>query len=243
MRINGGTGQEYWEKHARTDPMWAILTCPAKAGGLWTREEFFATGLGEIAYVMTKAKRWAVPRNRGTVLDFGCGVGRLSQALADHFEHVTGVDISSTMIELARGYNRFGQRCEYVCNTKSDLCQFPDRAFDMVCCYITLQHIRPRLVRRYLNEFLRVLKPGGLLLFQLPGKRIRPWPGLLGALRFQLARLCALTADPPAMYMNGIEPSRVTALLEKNGGHVIEVSHNRAAGPGFDSYTYAVTRS
>ena len=47
-----------------------------------------------------------LPRARALALDFGCGAGRLSRALAAHFEHVVGVDVSASMIETARALNR-----------------------------------------------------------------------------------------------------------------------------------------
>ena len=43
-----------------------------------------------------------IPLGKGKALDFGCGVGRLSQALADYFDRVVGADVSPTMIGLAR---------------------------------------------------------------------------------------------------------------------------------------------
>jgi SAM-dependent methyltransferase len=240
--INAGAGQHYWEYHALTDPMWAILTDPTKTGGRWTPEEFFATGLQEITDVMAKADRWGLPLQRKRALDFGCGVGRLTQALGDRFERVTGVDISPTMLELARKYNRHGDRCEFVWNAEPNLRLFADRSFDMIYSNITLQHIVPRHTRNYLREFLRLLAPGGLLLFQIPGNAHCPYPGVLGKLRFRLNRLRVLTHWPPLMYMNGIDRPRVVALLEKHGGRVIEIESNEGAGPEYESYRYAVTR-
>ncbi len=42
----------------------------------------------------------------GKALDFGCGVGRLTQALADYFNEVAGVDVSPTMVNKALEYNK-----------------------------------------------------------------------------------------------------------------------------------------
>ncbi|MGC2661261.1 MAG: class I SAM-dependent methyltransferase, partial [Bryobacteraceae bacterium] len=98
--------------------MWAILTNPAKSGGRWTPEEFFATGQHDVDDVMRKVNRLALPSKRGAVLDFGCGVGRVTQALSVHFDRATGVDISPTMLDLARKYNRCGERCQFVWNTQ-----------------------------------------------------------------------------------------------------------------------------
>lgn len=222
--------------------MWAILTNPAKSGGRWTPEEFFATGQHDVDDLMRKVNRWALPSKRGAVLDFGCGVGRVTQALSDHFDRATGVDISPTMLDLARKYNRHGERCQFLWNTQPHLRMFPDGSFDMIYSVIVLQHIMPPRVRRYLREFLRLLAPGGLLLFQLPGKAYCPYSGFLGMMRFRLERIRALTQYPPLMYMNGIDRPRVISLLEKHGGRVIEVESNNWAGVEYESYLYAVTR-
>ena len=102
--------QQYWDRQAHADPMWAILTDPAKAGGRWDADEFFATGVREVGVFMDQAAAWGSPLARRSALDFGCGIGRLSQALAEHFDQVYGVDISPKMIELARQHNRKGAR-------------------------------------------------------------------------------------------------------------------------------------
>ena len=70
--------------------------------------------LGEV-----EASGLRVPHHQA--LDFGCGVGRLTQALAEHFERVAGVDIAASMIARARQENRHGDRVRYVVNERSDL--------------------------------------------------------------------------------------------------------------------------
>jgi SAM-dependent methyltransferase len=227
--------QQYWDRQAHTDPMWAILTDPAKAGGRWDAEEFFATGTREVGVLMEQATAWGKPVARRSALDFGCGIGRLSQALADHFDQVYGVDISPKMIELARENNRRGARVEYLCNPANDLSRFTDGSIDMILSWITLQHVRPRYARRYIQEFLRVLAPGGLLLFQYPSKPI--------GLGVRLARWKALLSRPRPMYMNGMDREEVVALLERSSsGRILEVQQDDNAIPGYHSLCYAVTR-
>jgi ubiquinone/menaquinone biosynthesis C-methylase UbiE len=235
--------QKYWDEQARTDPMWAILTDPEKRGRRWDPEEFFSSGVHEIAAAMERTARLGLPASRRRALDFGCGVGRLTQPLADHFEKVHGVDISPGMLEHARRFNRKGDRCQFVWNSAPDLRIFTDRSFDFIYSRITLQHVAPRRVRLYLQEFLRVLAPGGLLLFQLPSRSVRPYRGMAGRIANWLARSLNLMQSPVAMYMNGIGRERVIALLESYGGRVIEVEANSDAGPEYESFLYAVTRA
>jgi SAM-dependent methyltransferase len=232
MRLS--TVQRYWDRQADSDPMWAILTDPAKAGRRWDVDEFFATGVHEVAIFMEQASAWGVPVSRRTALDFGCGIGRLTQALAGHFEQAYGVDVSPKMIELAKTHNRRGARCEYVCNPATNLGEFETGSIDMVYSWITLQHMRPGHARRYMREFLRVLAPGGLLLFQYPSKPI--------GLRFRFTRWKALLSRPRPMYMNGLDREEVIELLERGGGRVLNVQQDDESIPGYHSFCYAVTR-
>jgi SAM-dependent methyltransferase len=226
--------QQYWDRQAHADPMWAILTDPAKTECRWDAGEFFATGIHEISVVMEQAAAWGKPVARRSALDFGCGIGRLSQALAGHFDRVSGVDISPKMIELAREHNRKGARVEYMCNQAGDLSRFADRSIDMIYSWITLQHVRPRHARRYIQEFLRVLAPGGLLVFQYPSKPI--------SLGVRLARWKALLSRPRPMYMNGMDREEVVELLERGGGRILNVQQDDNAIPGYHSLCYAATR-
>jgi 2-polyprenyl-3-methyl-5-hydroxy-6-metoxy-1,4-benzoquinol methylase len=89
-----------WESLAESDALWAILTDDCKAGGKWDVAEFMATGKAEIATVMDYLARVdCVPRFEGCALDFGCGVGRLTQPLARNFASCVGLDISHQMIQ------------------------------------------------------------------------------------------------------------------------------------------------
>src|SRR5262249_3108618 len=61
-----------------------------------------------------------------------------------------------------------GQRCGFVLNETNDLAVFPDDAFDFVYSSLVLQHMKPEYSQNYIKEFLRVLAPGGLPVFQIP---------------------------------------------------------------------------
>lgn len=163
--------QELWDSHARRDPLWAILSEPAKKGGRWDAERFFQTGVAEVSHILyhLRLRQTTVVRRRA--LDFGCGVGRLSQALAQHFARVDGVDVSPAMVGLARSCNRHGERVTYHANDRPDLSIFPDATFDLVVSSIVLQHIEPAVATRFLRELCRVLAPGGAFVFQLPARQ------------------------------------------------------------------------
>ena len=164
--------QQSWNELARKDAMWAVLTGPLGAGRAWDPDAFFATGADEVQMVLDRVRAAGAALQPGRALDFGCGPGRLSQALTAHFQHVDGVDIAPAMIERARALNRVGDRCAYHLNAASDLRLFPSASFDLVYSSITLQHVEPRFASHYIEEFFRVVKAGGAVVFQLPSEPV-----------------------------------------------------------------------
>jgi SAM-dependent methyltransferase len=167
----------HWERFGTRDPLWAVLTWPGTRYGRWRREDFLASGRSEIdrasSVVGAVAEEIGVPAPANRALDFGCGVGRLTQALAEHFAEVDGVDIADSMLATARSWNAHGPRVRYHLNATGDLALFPAGRFDFVYTAHVLQHIEPRFVRRYVAEFLRVLADDGLLLIQLVTEPVR----------------------------------------------------------------------
>lgn len=249
--------QKHWHKFGQDDPLWAILTIPEMKGQNWDKDAFFQRGVEEINDILEQIHALDVEVTYGRALDFGCGVGRLTQALAAHFTEAHGVDIAPSMIEAARHFNAFGEKCSYYVNSKNDLSLFPDKHFDFIYSVIVLQHMHPRYSTRYILEFLRVLKPGGLLVFQLPSDLKQPPPQAPVAKRSYLRQLRQIyhrlsqigqPAPPlqpfaPRMEMHGIPKDEILALLNQNQAMVLDVAADGWGGPPWNSYTYFVTKS
>ena len=159
---------EFWEHAARQDPLWAILSDPVMRGRRWSLSDFFQSGAREIALLGYQLRRLGRSPKPGRALDFGCGVGRLTQALATRFDHVVGIDVSPTMIQLAQRLNRYPEKVRYVLNQAPDLSQIESASVDFLYSDIVLQHLEPERARVYLTEFMRLLPVGGIAVFQLP---------------------------------------------------------------------------
>lgn len=216
-----------YEKLGHEDPLYAVLSFRGRRRNRWDPAEFFRTGEREIDEALRYVEGLGLRLSHKRALDFGCGVGRLSQALADHFEEVVGVDIAESMVETAYRYNKHGDRVRYLVNTADHLKLLSGDSFDFVYTNKTLQHIPPEVARQYIREFFRVLRPGGVALFQVPNGR--PFaPGSLGAWvynvrRRRLRRIWKILRGRPPVEMHYIAGGEVRCLVEESGGRVVDV--------------------
>lgn len=242
--------KQEWEDLATMDPYWAILTDTKNKFGKWDIEMFFQTGDQEIARIIQSAKQLGYPLEQDLALDFGCGVGRLSRALAKYFRDYYGVDISENMIRKAKELNLSIPNCTFILNTDDHLHVFSNNYFDMIYTNIVLQHLPGKsTIKSYIFEFIRILKKGGLLVFQLPSyiplkNRIQPRRRLYALLR-------SLNINPGFLYntlglhpikMNFIPEKEVISLLNEFGAKVLIVQTNSNDGYSNQSMTYYVTK-
>ena len=214
-----------WTRLGAEDPLWAVLLLPGKRGGRWNVDEFLATGRADVDHAVTWLDRLGLPTRFGRVLDFGCGVGRLSQALAEHADEVIGVDVAPTMLDTARTLDRSGGRCRFVLNETPDLRRFPDAHVDLVYCALVLQHLPRPAIDAYLGEFLRLLRPGGLAVVQLATAPLRtlkgavwrvvPFPVIAAAQRW-------LLRYPAPMRMTAVPERDLAALVTAAGGEIVD---------------------
>ena len=249
--------KDIWETLGKQDPLWAVLTIRRYKYNRWDPDEFFETGRNEISAVIEYIKKQGVEVNYDRALDFGCGVGRLSQALGDHFQDVVGLDISEPMLQRARNYNRHGDRCQYVLNTTDHLEQFADGTFDFVYSNIALQHVQPEHSIKYMAEFFRVLRPGGVVFFQMPSERARQTRNLADHLRrFRLSFVSPLRRrwkqlrGIPLIDVFPVHRHEVEQLIRSQGAELVTTIDDKSrelpilasAGKVWESYRYCAVK-
>jgi SAM-dependent methyltransferase len=196
-----------WTTLGEQDPLWAVYVAPGKKGGAWDVEAFYATGPREVDSSLRHVEELGLHPGREVALDFGCGVGRLSAALAQHVEHVVSVDISPTMVAEAKRQGRCGDNVTFVLNDKPDLSFQPSASVDLVYSSLVLQHLPRDLASGYLAEFGRVLRPGGVAVVQVA---TRPTLSLRGILfRTMPARLVGWLQK---RFLDYPAPMRMTAM-------------------------------
>lgn len=154
-----------WDRWGRSEPYFGVVSHPELRADRIddeAREKFFRGGEIEIEDTMAAMREVVGPGFRtGRVLDFGCGVGRLTIPLARRSTHVTGVDVSPAMMAEARANcARAG-----VTNVEFHPSEpgFPSLTggFDFVHSSIVFQHIPTQLGYRLLEDLLDQLGPAG----------------------------------------------------------------------------------
>ena len=106
-----------------------------------------------------------------TVLDLGCGYGRVMEKIASKAGKVVGIDISEDNISLAKIFVKETEYCEFHIMNAIDL-KFEDNIFDLVFCIqngISAFKVSPE---ELVKEAIRVTKKGGVILFSSYSEKI-----------------------------------------------------------------------
>ena len=154
-----------WDVRARQNAAFYIF--PA-AGSERDFEESGRRDLEEIILKGIALPEWAV------AVEIGCGIGRLARALAPRVEKLYACDLSGEMLLRARAYCAESANVDFL-RVDGDLSPIPSAGADFVYSHLVFQHIpSSRLIRGYIRESFRVLKPGGIFRFNVDG-RARQW--------------------------------------------------------------------
>jgi SAM-dependent methyltransferase len=176
-QVSGTTPAEFWDAAARENAAWYVAT-----GYTVEDTAFFAKGAAETDRCLAFCDIAVRPDD--TVLEIGCGVGRMTHRLAELAAHVIAADISQEMLDRAAKDLIDKPSVQYVLVTGDGTLPMPDASVDLVFSYITLQHVpTPAAQLLYLCESLRVLRAGGALGVQVRAAglwaRAQDWTGHL----------------------------------------------------------------
>jgi len=130
--------QSNWNTFGKNDPMWAILTDPAKKDNKWQPGEFFETGINDIERVISYTKQLNLNLNYNKAIDFGCGTGRSTRFLKKLDFMVIGIDISREMIEMARNLDLSG---DYQLVSNGEYSHLGVNKFDLIQSIFTFDNI------------------------------------------------------------------------------------------------------
>jgi SAM-dependent methyltransferase len=165
------------------------------------------------------------------VVEIGCGVGRMTRALAERGSSVRAIDVSERMLELARELNPHLDNVEWIQGDGASLAGIDSSSADVCHSDVVFQHIPdPEITLGYVREIGRVLRPGGWAGFQVSNARaIHRVPALT---RMRLDLRAILGRGPrgqshPAWRGSAVELERLQAVATAGG-----MEMERVAGEG-----------
>jgi ubiquinone/menaquinone biosynthesis C-methylase UbiE len=147
--------RDFWDRSARVDSRNAIAADTDE-------DSFQSSGRAEAEAL----RRFIRPGD--TVLDVGCGTGRVMEHVAPSCREVHGIDISQAMVEAGRARLAHLPNGHFHLGNGYDLAGFEDGSFDVVYSIVALQHMARPVAYNYLLESHRVLRQDGVLWFYVP---------------------------------------------------------------------------
>lgn len=154
-----------WDARAREDAAWYIAA--AESRGI----HFELSGLRDAFQILEDLH----PHLRADmrVLEIGCGIGRLMQYLAVVFAEVHGIDVSPEMVARARERLARFPNAHPIAGDGRSLRPYADASFDLIVSHVVFQHVPEKeIVRSYVAEARRVLRPGGIFKYLV---KTGPW--------------------------------------------------------------------
>lgn len=235
---------ERWDAFAAREPYFAVLTEPrflrsrfdaaAEADFFQSGDEYVSDLYGT---VLASVAQHFAPL---TVLEYGCGVGRLLIPFGRRAENVTGVDVSPSMLATARQHvDRAGVRNVELLT--ADALENDPRTFDLVNCFLVFQRLRRAEGLGLLRRLVRRVREGGVGVFHLPYRA--HVPTLVRAAREARARVPGVNAvtnvlrrkpaSTPLIESNTYDLNDVLAVLQEHrfdAPHLVFTRHGDLDG-------------
>lgn len=222
--------QRFWDERAEENPLWFIDTQLDYADP--DEERFWRNGEAALELLLGSVEAELAPDS--DVLEIGCGIGRMTRALAGRARRVIALDVSERMIGLARSRNAHLENVEWIVGDGTSLTGVPDSSIEACVSQIVFQHIpEPSITLGYVREMGRVLRPGGWAAFQVSNQpalhqpeqwRLRGAGALADRLRRATRRAPHGTHEPEWLG-SAVELGEVRAAA-RDGGMAIERIEN-----------------
>ena len=228
-----------WDAFAAREPYFAVLTHARYLRANLSPEaeaEFFDSGEAYVSELYGIVRARVAPHfGPVTVLEYGCGVGRLLIPFARRATTVTGVDVSSAMLDLAKTHAAKAGVPNVDLVEAGDF-ENDSRTFDLVNCFLVLQRLRRAEGVDLLKRLSKRVREGGVGVFHFPYRGHTS--ALVSIARTARARVPVVNAlanvvrRKPALYpfieSNAYDLNEVFAILQDAGfesPHVVFTRH------------------
>lgn len=216
-----------WTRFGNSEPYWSVLSEPQylmeRIGE--TREAFLESGRENMERLFATLRRNGIAIDPAwDVLELGCGLGRTTRWLTEHFRRIHAVDVSGSHLELAQQLNADAPHADRIAWTKlgsrDDLAALP--AFDLFFSMIVLQHNPPPVIGVLLETVAEKLRPGGFAFFQVPTYQ--------RGYSFDVDSYLSLSAREPDIEMHAFPQGEVFSIFRERGCVPLEVFEDGLSG-------------
>lgn len=235
-----------WIDYGKNNPYFGVITDEKYLDNNISEEsliEFFFTGTKYVENLFRKIhNRVDSDFNPKTVLDFGCGTGRLALAFANKFESVVGLDISKGMLDLAELHaSKNGLSNVKFYLSDDNLTAIEDQKFDLINSFIVFQHMNVERGEKVIQLLLRKLNDNGVgslqltYLIELPRRTriINFWRVRVPFVHNFLNLIDKKPFNSPLMQVNPYNLNNIFYILQMEGiknFHVAYTNHGGALG-------------
>ena len=218
-----------WEELARREPYFAVLATDgsdAVQSSAEPSEAYSRTGEADVAALLNAIETLLSRKLALTsVLDFGCGAGRLTLPLARRATQVTACDIAPTMLAHVRR-NAGAAGLSNVSLISPDELQTSQRRFDFVCSLLVLQYLPHAEGYAAVRTLTEALARGGVAALEIPLAPALTVERYVRAMRtrsrFTPASAAGERQTPRrALRMYRYGQRRLAQEIETAGGHVV----------------------
>jgi SAM-dependent methyltransferase len=213
-----------WEALARREPYFTLLT---DASNSVPTAAFFDAGEADISALLAAiASLLSREIPLTSVLDFGCGAGRLTLPLARRATRVVACDLSPTMLLHARQNSERAGLHNISFLLSQELAGLATATFDFVCSLLVLQYVPVADGYTVIGRLVGLLAPGGVaalhLTVQRPGSGVRLLVRFMRTPRFTHRRRAAARREEPAyLRVHEYDEGMVLGVVEAAGGRVV----------------------
>ena len=156
---------ERWERFAREDAEYYVLTDVGRGRRAHTRSEFFESGRKQAERLLEDCKPYL--DGRDLAIEIGCGVGRVALPLSRQFARLIAVDISPTMLSKLEENAARDVAAGHIESMLAGQAWDNPNTADLVYSVLVFQHIeRFEEIARYVERISLALKPRGVAYLQ-----------------------------------------------------------------------------
>jgi len=244
-----------WERLAQANPYWAVLTEDEFKDNVSgeTLASFFARGQQDVNAFLEQIHglfpSFAPPFE--SLIDFGCGAGRLIIPMAQMAKQAYGIDVSKTMREATLRNAAEAGLDNIECFENPETLVKQGTKVDWVNSFIVLQHVEPRRGYFLINDLLQCVKPGGIASLHIPlfksAERMDYMADRVHYFRNDYYHTETVFIDRdnyehPDIQMYDYDANTIMALFHKNQMTRVHVLHDGSSS-GIHSYYFIARRS